>query len=660
MSAAALTTVFAAHVFTGFHPIRVRVIQSGMTAADGRVHAEAASAELQQLRAPFAVIWRIRHDMPTAVRLTVSIDGQAVCSRSVPPARAIRLDCAMTEGWSPAGVHRLTIDGPPAPWHVEYVELATHHGGSEGSRHLVVVPAGSAQFTRPAPAAVALVWLVLTAVLLVPAAPSGVRLIVMAHRSFAALIVAALAAILLLPWVTPYHVIVSTGAFARWTCVLLLWPLLAIGERLAGPASDPQGAREGAAARAGRRRSIVLSLGIAGLAILVYGQVVSNRLADYHGNYSGFLGIAAERFRANPLMQGRDDVRRQLVLAGNNGYDGQFMYYVAFDPFLRALRPDIAGYRAVADAPPYRFGRIGFPLLAKLVSLDRWPAYPAVMLWLVLLSLGAVAFLLALLAWRHGASPAWGLLVLLVPGFWQSLQFALPEPVSAALLVAGVLLLESDRRIAAGLVLALALLVRETGMVLVLCLIAADVLAGRRRDAFVLAVLALAPFACWRLYVGATFQSSFGWEAYFFSGHNAALPFGGFVRLWHQVAAGAYHGGDGGLSRAAVTYPIVLAAGLALALAALIRRPGALTAAAAAYGILAVSLSFPSVWGYVPDGERVTFELFMSLALVFLIAPPRGWQRRSPLMFWILAAGYVFWGGSDSLVFRGDVLALVW
>ena len=108
-----------------------------------------------------------------------------------------------------------------------------------------------------------------------------------------------------------------------------------------------------------------------------------------------------------PFLQERPDISRALIV-DDAGYDGQFMYLMAFDPFLRrfADRPEV--YRAFIDYPPYRYGRIGFSLLTSLVSAQRAERYPATMVWLIVAAHAALAAALAALAVRHGMAPWWG------------------------------------------------------------------------------------------------------------------------------------------------------------------------------------------------------------------------------------------------------------
>ena len=59
---------------------------------------------------------------------------------------------------------------------------------------------------------------------------------------------------------------------------------------------------------------------------------------------------------------------------GTEGYDGQFIYYIARDP-----APErVAGY---LDVPAYRYQRILLPLLARLLALGRIDWIPWTIPW---------------------------------------------------------------------------------------------------------------------------------------------------------------------------------------------------------------------------------------------------------------------------------------
>ncbi len=110
-------------------------------------------------------------------------------------------------------------------------------------------------------------------------------------------------------------------------------------------------------------------------------------------------------------------MQRSLILEKGGGYDGQFFYFEAYDPFLRRFASHPAAYRTFIDAPPYRFGRIGYVWLTTAFSLDNWQAYPRTMVWLVFAAIVACSLILGVVAKDAGLSPALGGLVILIPGF---------------------------------------------------------------------------------------------------------------------------------------------------------------------------------------------------------------------------------------------------
>jgi hypothetical protein len=89
-------------------------------------------------------------------------------------------------------------------------------------------------------------------------------------------------------------------------------------------------------------------------------------------------------------------------------------------------------------------------------------------------------------------------------------------------------------------------------------------------------------------------------------------------------------------------------------------RLGHVGIAAVLYAGIAISLSFASVWVHVGNAQRVTYEMFVALALlsVGLSNYPRPW-RVSVLAFWASAAVYVCVAAYDAEYSRGAVLGLL-
>ncbi len=359
--------------------------------------------------------------------------------------------------------------------------------------------------------------------------------------------------------------------------------------------------------------SVVIALLVAGF----YTVLMFNRLdARYDGNYSGFLQLDRTRIQKSPLLVGRDDIKKSLSLT-EGGYDGMYMYFMAYDPFLLAFKDDPGRYMQVVDGPPYRYTRIGFSVLTKLFSWNRPERFPQTMMWLIIVSHFAAALALGGILRHGGAHPAWALLYMFVPGFIQSLYTGLPESIAAAGILAAVWLMLKSRTALAALCLAASLLVRETGAIFVAVTVLW--LWGARREwrtGFIIG-LAVAPLIAWRAYVTWRLFPVFGWDGFFFSPGNIGVPFKGIVDLWATIARGEYYAWHPPLAAAGKLYPLVLVAALIAALVLLWKRRDGLGAAAVAYSLLALSLDYPHVWLHVGSAERVSFDVFVLLLAGF-------------------------------------------
>lgn len=153
----------------------------------------------------------------------------------------------------------------------------------------------------------------------------------------------------------------------------------------------------------------------------------------------------------------------RYVRTDSVGYDGQFTYRLALDPLTRTQ----VDQGMTLDLPAYRQQRIGLPALTWLVAA----ATPLSTLWSLLavsvLGLVAAAYFGALLAVRWGRNPLWGLLFSFAPGLVVGLSRALTEPLSWALLLAGLVCWLDRRYAVAAVAFTAGILTRETvGVVL--------------------------------------------------------------------------------------------------------------------------------------------------------------------------------------------------
>lgn len=223
-------------------------------------------------------------------------------------------------------------------------------------------------------------------------------------------------------------------------------------------------------------------------------------------------------------------------LPGTSGYDGQFAYFIALDPV--HARDYLDTKSAGAAGPDYRYTRILYPMLARLLALGQARAIPYTLLainWL------AVAFgTLAVAAWlrRKRLSPWFALLYGLYPGIFVAVQRDLNEALAFALVALGVYLYDLGRgRIlwAAGLSFALASLARETTLVFPFVYAVSawsELRSSRRSDRNQLLlgfiVLSFGPFLLWK---------GFLWYWLGTMGRTGGLypqlvPFGGLLSYW--------------------------------------------------------------------------------------------------------------------------------
>jgi hypothetical protein len=190
------------------------------------------------------------------------------------------------------------------------------------------------------------------------------------------------------------------------------------------------------------------------LAVTLGGAFVAGLLRwQYYGDLSRFV-LAGDRFSDPATVP--DGL---FVLRPSAGYDGQFYYRMALAPFsTRRTEHGITLDR------PYRHTRLMYPLLVRALSLGQPARVPAAMVQVNLLALGACAALAALLARAMGRHAFWGLLVPLYPGFLLTLARDTTETVAIAFILGGLVLLRRQRPVWAAALLSMAVLTRESTM----------------------------------------------------------------------------------------------------------------------------------------------------------------------------------------------------
>lgn len=376
-------------------------------------------------------------------------------------------------------------------------------------------------------------------------------------------------------------------------------------------------------------------LGVAALTLLAYGLFTLARLLSLGGDVTRFV-IAGAVF----IPPNASAAAGLSVAPHSTGYDGQFYYLLALNPF--SPRPALMG--AHFDLPAYRAQRILYPLLVWALSLGGRPSLVPTLL--VIVNLGAiiaVGALGALLARQLGVSPLWGALLAFYPGLLVSLACDLGEPLALACALGGLSCASRRRWGWAALLLSLAALARETTALIGLALLAASVLSRLTPNrALRIPALRLIPYEQWRggaLAGLGPLGVALGWQVVLLmrwgsvgalaaGANNIGIPLAGLFESLVLWAA---------LPRPAVQIVLYASVGYLVGLGEMARRlivrrhqaPNYIALAWGLYGALALTLSV-SVWDLNWNFLRGASELGMLSLLALLPSPP--WWRRAALV----------------------------
>jgi len=335
----------------------------------------------------------------------------------------------------------------------------------------------------------------------------------------------------------------------------------------------------------------------------------------FERNYSGFIHLSKKFAKKNPILDKHEEIKNKLVIRDDGGYDGQFFYYIAFDPFLMQFKNKPQKYRWFIDSPPYRYGRIGFPLFIKLFSLNRPEWFPKTMVLLILFSHLVGAFFLTGIIRFYQKSPLWALFYLLVPGFHYAFVVALPESISSAFLLGGLYLYLKKKLPLSILLFSISILIRETVAIFIIIIALYEFFKNKDLKKSLAISLSIFPYFLWRIFLTWRLFNDYGWKTLFFSPGDFTIPFYGFFELFSAINKGNY---NVNIIPAGISYPILLSIIFFLSLILLLRRRDILSMTFFAYSLLSISLNFHKIWCHVGNGERTTYETFIFLILSFV------------------------------------------
>jgi hypothetical protein len=209
---------------------------------------------------------------------------------------------------------------------------------------------------------------------------------------------------------------------------------------------------------------------------------------------------------------------------GSEGYDGQFAYYIASN-----LNPDEVSTQL--DVPAYRYQRILYPLLARLLAIGQqeWIPWSLILLNICSLILGTAILCKFLTSLQTPVRYS------LIFGLWAGLLIGvgtdLYEPMAYALVVAALYAHYQKKQGLSSLLLTLSFLTKETVIPFWSAIVLATILQKKGLRNIFISILPGILYALWQIWLflefdsfglvsGGAMATSFEW-----------IPYGGFFRI---------------------------------------------------------------------------------------------------------------------------------
>jgi len=213
------------------------------------------------------------------------------------------------------------------------------------------------------------------------------------------------------------------------------------------------------------------------------------------------------------------------------GYDGQFVYYIADNP-------DTASQ--YIDVPAYRFQRILLPFVGRILALGQSSLVPFSLLIVNLIALAGGTYILEQLLIAHKVSRWYAIGYGLSIGVFGSARLMTTEPLAYGLVLLAIWLYHKDHWIWAASVFAVSAFAKEVTLVFVAGYVFYLFTQKQWRQSIIFVLITGVPFALWQVVLFSMF-GEFGIG----SGGNLAtgfevVPFMGFLRILLEGGAGIF------------------------------------------------------------------------------------------------------------------------
>jgi hypothetical protein len=593
--AASLVTLFAYHsVYRQMEKLRFKLLESPMVPArNGAILFRFPNPKPYEARILAA---RINNNSDQSKIFTIQLNETVISSVSIQPG-STQTQVVYVPQKAICARCKLFVSSDHTQWELQTVEVRNMYGFSSAWIKAVVVHHDFRSYTKFKSLELLLIFLLtfLASIRMSTAVRSKLWLIP------AVLIFVGGIALAIVPFVSSYKVLLAPTAFAK------LWVLCFVPVWISSYGTLSQ------------RKNFKPILAAAIAATILTGGML-RQLIEYDGNFSGFLHISKKFLGRNYILGEHPEIRRELIKVEGNGYDGQFFYFMTWDPLMK-LYHFAPGADRVVDDPVFRYRRIAYPVFTKIFSLNQPYIFPTVMMLLLIAGGTILSFFIAKIAMNYAEVRSLvlaGLLAIFIPGVWFSLSVATPEPLAAAFLAAGFFLTLQKRYISAAIFFALAALTRESTILFIVIIAIFEFLKDRKIRAPLILLASIVPYFAWRLYVTATLNAMRGWKGFFFEPGNVGVPFAGVVQTYQQIMNGKY---IEAVTVAGIALPIVLVCMLVVFVFVYYKTKHPVAIIGAIYSFLALSLSYNKVWADVSNVERQSYESFLCLMLLFASRP---------------------------------------
>ncbi len=323
---------------------------------------------------------------------------------------------------------------------------------------------------------------------------------------------------------------------------------------------------------------------------------------------------------------------RGLLLVPSDGYDGQFYYRLALDP----ANWSKTAFGITMDQS-YRYTRIGYPVLAWLVSLGQHQFVPVALVAVNLVGVAAMAFLGGMFARDAGRHALWGLAFAAYFGLVVSVGRDTAEPVAEACMLGGLLAYRREKYLLATAAFAFGAITRETILLAPAAIAVTRLIAmarGRARPgpADLTWVVPAAAYGALQLAVHFVVKGEFPLIAS--SDRNLAMPFSAMVHALNYDIAHITTNHLGLIDIDLLEYAtlgIFIFAGLAVLF---VTSAPAHERIAFIFFVLQLGLLSSQIWTSTFGEGRPLIEPYL-MALVLLIATPRqylSWRYLGPIV----------------------------